>query len=447
MPASFSPLLEASVQSIELEAFSKQIPDLVPHSETLYGRFKKNATTIPVSNVTAAGGITRPSFRVPFRAQAGAGISQGTGNADSLFRGSGSQWAAFALSPIFTFNVCEISFLARIATEGRKRGLFNVQAQELANTFQQAMQQLEALCQQDGSGALDQIPSTATVNNGTGGAGPSFSSIVGLNNAFQFADQQTVQVFSAVGGTNRGSFTITYTDPVTQTIYSSQALPAGTTTGDFLIVNGAPGSAGGSILGLRAWQINSNTGTLAGIPRANFPSRLSTPTINLAGASISNSTSWRANVLLGRAMGPENPIFRNVCWYCGPDQAFQIGNLYLNVLAARMNDGKEIRGNAPDMTPKGWPVTWGSYELIVGYNALPGRLDLFTFDTWYIGELLPLELYDFGGGITVAPVPDIPTSGGTYLTSSMFVYTAAFNLANSAPRAGCYVSNASQPTL
>lgn len=419
----------------------------MPHSETLYGKFKKNATTIPISNVTAAGGIPRPSFRVPFRAQAGAGISQGTGDADHLFRGSGSQWAAFALSPIFAFNVCEISFLARIATEGRKRGLFNVQAQELANTFNQAMQQLEALCQQDGTGTLDQIPLTATVNDSTGAPGPAFSSIVGLNNAFQFADQQTVQVFPSIGGAVRGTFTVSFTDPVTQTIYSADALPALTAPGDFLIVNGAPGTAGGSILGLRAWQIFSNTGTIGGVPRINFPSRLSTPVIPLGGAAISNSTAWRANVLLGRAMGPENPIFKNVSWYCGPDQAFQIGNLYLNVLAARLNDGKEAGSNAPDMTPKGWPKTWGGYDLTVGYNALPGRLDLFTYDTWYIGELLPLELYDFGGGMTVAPVPDILTAGGSYLTSSMFSYVSAFQLCNSAPRAGVYVDGASTPVF
>ena len=42
-------------------------------------------------------------------------------------------------------------------------------------------------------------------------------------------------------------------------------------------------------------------------------------------------------------------------------------------------------------------------------------------ENWYIGELSPLELYDFGGGNVVAPVPDI--NGGanaSYLTSHMF---------------------------
>lgn len=399
-----------------------------------------------MSNVTAAGGVTRPSFRIPFRAQAGAAIVQGTGNADSLLRGSGSQWAAFAVSPVFFFNVCELSFLSRIATEGRKRGLFNVQAQELKNTFDQAMQGLEALVQGDGSGTLDTIPSTATVNNGTG-SGQSLSSIVGLNNAFQFTDQQTVQVLSAVGGTNRGSFVISYVDPVTQTIYSAQNLPVGTTTGDILVVAGAPGTAGGSVLGLRAWQVNSNTGTIAGISRANFPSRLQTPSINLNNAAISTTTPWRAHILLGRALGPDSELLNNLMWYTGPDQAFQIGALYLNTLSARLDSKSSNPTNAPDMSTKGMPETFGGMPLTVGYNALPGRLDLITFNTWYLGEMLPLELYDFGAGQTMAPVPDVNTSNGTYLTSVMFAYTTAFNVVNSAPRCGVIVSSAAQPTI
>ena len=442
-----SPLLEAAVESIEVEEFSDKIQDLVPHSETLYGKFKKHARPAEISNVTSAGGTTRPSFRVAFRVQAGAAIIQGTGNADSIYRGSGSQWAAFAISPIWIYSPCEISALARYATEGKKRGMVSVSAVELNNTYEQCMQGLEALCQGDGSGTLDTIPTTATINNGTGGAGPSFSSIVGLNNAFQFEDQQTVQVWSAVGGTNRGSFPISYVDPVTQTIFSAQALPVGTAVGDTLAVQGAPNVAGGSVLGLHAWQVNSNTGTVGGLSRANYPSRLQTPAINLNNTAISTTTPWRANVLLGRALGPENKAFQNITWYCGPDQAYQISNLYLSVLTAKIDSEGKSAKMAPDMTPKGFSPEWGNHPLIVGYNAQPGRLDLFTFDTWHIGELKPLELYDFGGGIVTAPVPDIGTAGGSWLTSSMFCYHTVFNLCNGNVRAGVIVSNAAQPVF
>lgn len=430
------------MQAIELDAFATEIPDLIQFSKTLYNYFKKNATIIPVANVTAAGGVTRPSFRVPLRIQAGSGLTQGTGNGDSLGRGTGSQWAGFALSPVFVYNVNEMTYLARIATEGRKRGLFNVQAQELRNTLRQAEQGIEALLQGDGSGALDQIPTTATVNNGTG-SGVQTSSIVGLNNAFQFTDQQTIQVFPSIGGVSRGSFVISYVDSVSQTIYSSTALPASTQVGDYLMIAGAAGSAGSSVLGLRAWQVNSNIGTIGGLNRANFPGRLSTPTIALTGA-VSLNVGIRSMALLVRALGENNPAIDSACWYCGPDQAMQITNLYLNMLYVNAADAPA--GKEPMDVIKGhWPKTFAGADLLVGANALPGRLDLFAAKTWYMGEMLPLELYDFGGGITVMPVPDIVNGG--YLTSSEFVYNAAFNVANSNPRAGVFVTGATIPTI
>jgi hypothetical protein len=438
-----SPLVESAVEAIELDAFSKRIPDLVPHDETLYGYLKSNATTIPISNVTAAGGVTRPSFRVPFRAQAGAAISQGTGNADSLGRGTGSKWAAFALSPVFYYSTCEISFLARISTEGAKRGLFNVQAQELKNTFTQATGGLEALLQGDGTGTLDQIPSTATITGTTGNV----CTIVGLNNAFRFQDQQTVQYFSAVGSspTLIGSFTVAYVDPVTQTITTDAAgwSAAAPVAGNYLVVNGSSAGVGASILGLDAWLVNSPTGSIGGLLRQNFGGRLSTPEIDLRGASITLSTGLRALTLLLRALGPQNQAAKNSVWYCGPDQAMQMAELYLNSIYS------ETSRNAGDVTPdvakREWPKQYAGRPVLVGMNATPGELKLFTADVAYLGELLPLELYDFGGGITSAAVPDIVNGG--YLTSTMFAYVTALNLAFSNVRAAVRVDNAAQPTI
>lgn len=438
-----NPLQESAVQAIELDAFSKDIPDLIAHDDSVYSFFKNNATIIPVSNVTAAGGVTRPSFRVPMRIQAGAAISQGTGNADSLGRGSGSQWAAFALSPVFYYSVCEITFLSRIATEGRKRGLFNVQAQELKNTYQQAVQGLEAQFVSDGTGVLDQIPTGAAINNGTGGAGPSFSSIGPLNNAFNFQDQQQVQVIPAAGPPARGVFTVSYVDPVTNFIYSSGPLPAGTVVGDHLVVFGSAGTAGSSIMGIRAWNTNQNTGTIGGLNRANYPSRLQTPTINLNNAALALSTGYRAIVLLGRALGPGNQAIRNAEWITGPDQAMSMANLYFAVLFANAMD--QTSDTTKDMTPRHWPKTFAGRRVTAAWTYLPGRLDLITPDTWYIGEMLPLELYDFGGGITVAPVPDLGIGG--YLTSSMFAYVCATNLVNSNPRAALYIQQAALPVI
>lgn len=438
-----NPLLESAVEAVELEAFSKEIPSLIPKGTTAYSLFKNRATSIPVSNVTSAGGVTRPSFRVPFRPQAGSAIQQATGDASSMNRGSDSSWDSFALSPIFLFNVCEISYLAQSATKGKARGLFNVQAQELKNSLDQAAQGIEGLINGDGSGAIDQIPSTATVNNNTG-TGNQTSSIVGMNVAFAFTDQQQVSVFSSEGGTNRGSATISTIDPVSQTIYFSTPLPVGTQTTDFLMVQGSTGAVGSSIFGIRYWQVNSNTGTLAGINRSKWPGRLSTPTINLNGAPITQGVAQRALVLLGRAIGPDAKAMKSAVWYGPPEQSYAISQLFYNL---QITQNIEKGSSVPDVARKFFVETFGGREYHTSWTAQPNRVDLLLFDTWYMGEMIPLELYDFGGGMTVVPVPDVGTANGTYLTSHMFAYNCAFQLANSAPKLGLYIQNAEVPTV
>jgi hypothetical protein len=53
-------------------------------------------------------------------------------------------------------------------------------------------------------------------------------------------------------------------------------------------------------------------------------------------------------------------------------------------------------------------------------------------------------LYDFGGGNTVMPVVDTATAGtgGTYLTSKMFVFEWGGQICNRIPRHGLFITNA-----
>ena len=444
-----NPLLESAVEAIEIHAFAKEIPDLVFHGATAYSLFKNEATTIPVSNQSNAGGQVRASFRVPFRVQGGAAVSQGTGNADSMLRGTGSQWASFALAPVYLFNVCEISWLAQASTDSKEKGLFAVKAQEMKNSLDSAMQGIEGLINGDGSGMLDQIPTTATINNNTG-SGAQTSSIVGMNVAAAFQDQQTVTFWTAGGSQRTGgvsSATISYIDPVSNTLYFSTALPTGVSTTDYVVVNGATFSETslGSILGIRAWDTNSSTGTIGGLNRANYPGRLSTPNINLNGAAITPAIAQRAEVLLGRALGPDAESIKSGIWYGPPEQAFAQSNLMYNVQIA---NAQEVKGDKTlDMAKKYFSDTFGGRAYHKSWTATSNRMDLLVMDNWYLGELSPLELYDFGGGSVVAPVPDTGTTNGTYLSSHMFAYNCAFQLANSAPRAGLYLSNAAVPTV
>jgi len=220
-------------------------------------------------------------------------------------------------------------------------------------------------------------------------------------------------------------------------------LPAGTTTGDYLVINGGSGAAGSSLMGLRAYQVNSNVGSLNGLPRASFPGRLSTPTINMNGQAVVQATETRISTLIGRALGPESEALKDLIYYCGPDQAAAIQNIYYTINYFNVPDAK---GDVtPDITKRFFPKTWGGRDLHVSWNALPGRIDAFCPSTWYMGEMIPLELYDFGSGVTVAPIVDINTGG--YLTSNIFYYNACLNLVNSNVRSGCYLTSCAQPAI
>lgn len=410
-----------------------------------YTRIKKAAKTYPSANITNAGTIGRPAFRVPMRIQAGSAITQGTGNGDSLGRGTGSQWVSGDISPVFLFNGCEITYLTEIATSGPKRGMVSVRAQELKNSLTQFLNGIEALAQGDSSGELDQIPSTATVSSGSG-SGAETSFISGLNNANQFQDQQVVQVFPSEGGSTRGTATVSYVDGASNTVWFSTVLPStggATAVGDYLMVAGCSGAAGGSIAGIKTYQVNSNTGTVLNLNRASYPSRLSTPLIDLGGKPVNPAVPYRAEILIKRGLGPDTEAAKEFVWYGGPDQRLAITNLYQGILSQNniYQGGKE----AGDVVKKEMITTFGDREFVESYNATPGRIDGLCLGNWGITEMVEPSLYSFGNGVTTMPVVDVNTGG--YLTSNIFYYNAALNFFNSNMKAGVIVQNASQPTI
>jgi hypothetical protein len=121
----------------------------------------------------------------------------------------------------------------------------------------------------------------------------------------------------------------------------------------------------------------------------------------------------------------------------------QITNLYQNVLIANAQD---VKGDeALDMVKKKMTMTFGGREVVVGYNASPGRLDGLCLPSWGITEMKEPSLYDFGSGVTSMPVPD--PNGNGWLTSSIFYYNAALNLFNSNMKSGAYVTSAAEPTI
>ena len=194
---------EYAVQAIELEAFVEEIADLQQHFDKLQTRLEKGGKKIQISNQTQRGTTGRAPFWVPIRTQGGAGNVQqfaadtAGGTIASWPRGNSSQFASYSAGPIRVINVCEISNLSQQSTDGKERGLVKFSREEMDKSLLAFENGYEGVLNRDGSGTIDQIPSTATVNSTTGGGisgSATYSSIVGLSTAASFVDQQTVQV-------------------------------------------------------------------------------------------------------------------------------------------------------------------------------------------------------------------------------------------------------------
>ena len=309
---------------------------------------------------------------------------------------------------------------------------------------------IEGIMYGDSSGAITQIPVTgATVSSGSG-TGNQTSYITGVR-AMAFTDNQVVQIFPSEGGTARGVATISVNQPETSTIWFSTVLPSvggATQAGDYIMIAGSSGVLNQGVFGTTAWQNSATSGTIAGINRGTFPGRISTPSINLSGGSVTASLSARIEALLGRAMGKDNKAKDSGVYLFGEDQAYAVAqtNYYNKQLVVQHSNDEGNKGEVPDVSKKYFQGTFGGREVNLSYVQPLGRIDMLLTDNWYIGELVPLQLYDFGGGNTFMPVPNGSSPGG-WLTSNQFAYETSFNMADSAPRHGLYVYGASQSTI
>jgi hypothetical protein len=379
-------LNEAAAESIELEQVGREIALLWPTFRGLYNLFEKSAKKVNIANVTQAAGGTRSAWRETMITQGASGISVGTGDGSSLGSGTGSQTASFAMAPIWAFNVTQYTRLAELATNGAERAVESFTKTEIKRSIKQFYNGIEGLMNGDGSGAFDQIPANAVIT--TGGSGNTTAVIQGIQCAAAFVDQQVVQIFPSEGGTARGNATISFVSVVEQKLNFSTALPGGTTQGDYIMVAGASGAVGSSILGDAAEELEKGV------------------------------------------------------WYGKPDQLATIASQWYSTIITQNSEPKSE--SVFDRARAGIGKEFGERPFIYSNTAKAGRADLLFPENLSLGELCPVGLYDFGGGNTVMPVPDTSgVAGATYLTAKMFVYEWGGQVCNRIPRHGLFVTNAS----
>jgi hypothetical protein len=451
-----SAISEAAVEGVEVEVWaSDQLPNYQPFFNGLYNKLVKNgASKRPVGFYTNGGGVQRGAFRAGFRAQGGGNFTQmALSTASSIPpipRGTASTYDSFVATPFQFLGVTEIASDAIAAVAGG-RGKIKLPSSEMEYSSDSFMNDMEGLIYGDASGTIDTIPSTGTVNSGTGGGSSgsaTYSSIIGVNAAL-FTDQMVVSVFPSVGGATRGTFTVSFTDPVSNTIYSTTVLPStggATAVGDILVVQGGTGAAGSSVYGLKYWHRTGNTGTMAGITRANYPGRLSTPTLNANGQSLPPSLAAKIEAIRMRASGDKNYMQndKGAFWYVNPAQGAQFASDFYNKYTPTYALSGET---VPDLA-KGMQKTFLGEDCLWSTTCDMTRADRVRPKDFIIGEAFPMRLKDFGENLTIVPVPAQAGgygTGWTYLNSKMFAWEQALNLICVDPKSGFYIS--SLPTV
>jgi hypothetical protein len=443
---------EAALQAVELESVRDEIPQLFASDRTLFDYIYKHGQKMPMSANTGGGaGSTydpsgRPALRIPLFIGAGGNFSQITadGGSDDLGAGSGSSFAALFIPPVSFAEACSISFKAQWASDSSKKSRVRVHAHEMVQTLERLKQDLESVIQGSGAGELAQIDANAIVNNNTG-SGAQTSSITGFSQAGQLRSQMVVTFYPTLGGSQRtggvSTSTVSYVDAVNNIVYFSTALPTSTAAADWIVIVGSGGAIGDSILGLKAWNVTSNTITVAGLNRADYPGQFSTPSINLNGLPITVQAGRRAKQLIRLALGSETPAADGFVWYGNVDMEASIENLATNVAVTNQ---QEIKGDKNiDMQKKHAPGTFADQEIMVSIHAQPGRLDGLTVPkNWGIGELKSIDILDLNG---LQIFPTYAASGGIS-SSYVFYFVCSWNLFSANPRANTYLYNGQIPS-
>jgi hypothetical protein len=440
-----NPLNSAAAIGVEMERLR----------DTVYAQFNQDDTLmkrLPVRNDLK---VSARLCRIPLLVQPGSTFGQFVpdGTTDSMGTGGGSIYDEGVATPVYFVQSCQVTKEAEWGTDSTEKAIVDVFKEEFKTNLRQFRTNLEALiASSDGSGTLGTIVTVTSSTQYT------------VSNANNFQAGCTYQVWSALGGTNRGNITVLTVDLINNILYLSSAGPAGAATNDLLIVAGANGSLtqtyspdryttatiSASLNGTPALNLNSSTGDWFGIPRSTYPGVLNPAYVSGAGDALSPQTIILLESLLQRANGAEAEEIDEYVVQANVDQVTAWESLGLfsqttsgAAVTAFTNKSKAGEGGdeRPDFLNKKRIRTLAGHELITNIKAIRTRVDLINFKYWFRVETKPAALYDVDG-VTVFPL--YGSDGGVAPTQA-FYFVTGMQVAQNKPRGSAYVDDLSVP--
>ena len=283
--------------ALQREQVRPELPRLFPMDDTLWAEIKPRDDIEVVSY--------RPT-RVPQYLLSGGKHRMGTFDGADMGQGSSFTTDYYTLVPVYPFSAWQYSKLTEITTNNDKKAIENYGTRTNKEALAEFNVFMEALLNTDGSNTLDTVVSVS-------------GSQLTVNNATQFRDNNDYDLWAALSGAFLGTVTVQSVDNLNNQLNLTAAPPGATTGGTLILVNGSAGVAGTGFLGIKYYQVNSNTGNIGGLSRAAYPGKLTTPFVNFNNQAL---TPAKARLMLAQmqiAMGIDQPDKVDLTWNMNVD--------------------------------------------------------------------------------------------------------------------------------
>lgn len=390
----------AAVLGLQKEKVLSNLPKLFLMGED------KIITQIMRNGGLGAVPVSKRSLRIPLQIAPGGKGRIANFDGGTLGRGGSLNTVPGFVSTKGFVWALESTTEAYWGTDTNEKAITSLNALEQAQNMENFKQFLDALFF-----ASNGVLGVATA---VSGSGPYVATIA---NANQFYIGQDVLVYSALGGTNRatGTITVTAVDANNKQVTLTGTL-TGFVSGDLLIADGTGAVAGASLSSLYDYHVSTNTGTILTLSRATYPGQLNISAI--AGSGALTPVMVRTILQLSiRKIGTNNAqLLNSLKFIVGVEQAaaWEAAGTAISQIFRNIPLGKTafdpLNGTTPDMM--------AGRELITQLHGDPTRVDSILMKNWGMATTKALGPYSPpGSSQTVFPV--ISTTDGSVVASNL----------------------------
>lgn len=423
----FFVVAEAQVIGLEMEKVSPKVPVMFDRDDVFYSELEKSTDVDVVSD---------RAMRVPLEMRPGGFFGQFNPDDADLGVGDGPQFDKGTLSVCHLKYAVQWSKLAEWGTNDKRKAVVDAFQRILASAMPEFRRNVDALCQQSGSGVLGTVSAVGTtvltndtLTLGTDGFGAKLLRFGQMVNVYDttLATQRT-----AAGGEAK----IIGHDLVNKQIILDRTI-AGITATDKLVISGVNGAAPVSLLGIPYHANNSTAGVWLGFTRSTTP-EIRANRVNAAGALALPFARLAINKIGDRVGIKEKRQKLDAWMHPAQVQAYEaLGQLVQSIIRTGSNQKMDLYfGDGEGMQMAGATVR-------PHYLWDKTRIDFLNMKLWGRAELNPAGFYKSKDGRRFF---ELRGPSGGVKTSDVFYIVVSFNLYAKNPAAIAYIDGLTVPS-